>query len=142
MQYGSFMFRNFRGDSPLEQLSGFALEAKEMQLLLSQGEPMPGAGSDVPPPRRAFVCIDEFGKGAEDAHAAALCAAVLRRMDLVCAAPPCRGAPGVAAVFCPAALCCAPWTGSGLLGVCGEHLHVGTTWMVAAEQHHAEGVCR
>ena len=82
VQYGSFMFRNFRGDSPLELLSGFALEAKEMQIMLSQGAAIPESGDEQPP--RAFVCIDEFGKGAEDAHATALCAAALRRMDQVC----------------------------------------------------------
>jgi hypothetical protein len=86
------MFRNFRGDSPIEQRSGFALEAKEMQIVLSHGVPLPDttekncsiSANRVPHTARAFVCIDEFGKGTEDAHATALCAAVLRLLDQVC----------------------------------------------------------
>jgi MutS domain V len=80
VQYGSFMFRNFRGDSPMEQRSGFALEAMEMQIVLSRGRALP-----APPTQpREFVCIDEFGKGTEDEHATALCAAVIRQLDQVC----------------------------------------------------------
>ena len=86
LQYSSFMFRNFRGDSPAEQRSGFALEAKEMQIVLSHGQALPAQGlsREVATQRpREFVCIDEFGKGTEDAHATALCAAVMCQMDKV-----------------------------------------------------------
>ena len=86
VQYQSLMFRNFRGDSPMEQRSGFALEAKEMQIVLSQGAPLDAAPCDgraLPGRPRDFICIDEFGKGTEDAHATALCAAVMRRLDQV-----------------------------------------------------------
>lgn len=78
------MYRNFRGDSPMEQRSGFALEAKEMAVVLAQGAKLAdfGGPADGHTPR-SFICIDEFGKGTEDAHATALCAALLRRMDKV-----------------------------------------------------------
>jgi hypothetical protein len=105
LQYSSFIYRNFRGDSPLEQRSGFALEASEMAVVLAQGSMRRGGHEQGPPGSRrnwsegaardeirgaghssgpcSFVCIDEFGKGTEDAHATALCAALLHRMDQV-----------------------------------------------------------
>jgi hypothetical protein len=47
------------------------------------GDRAKSAGHLVAPHGRSFVCIDEFGKGTEDAHATALCAALLHRMDQV-----------------------------------------------------------
>eukprot|EP00892_Ulva_mutabilis_P006486 jgi/Ulvmu1/4209/UM019_0188.1 len=75
-QYQSFMYRNFRGDSPAEGRSGFALEAHEMSVVLRRGS----AALDMPLPCH-FVCIDEFGKGTEDRHATALCASILQLLD-------------------------------------------------------------
>jgi DNA mismatch repair ATPase MutS len=79
VQYGSFVCRNFHGDSPLEHRSGFALEANEMGVVLGLGELR--ENSEGQP--RTFVCIDEFGKGTEDKHATALCAASLKHLDQV-----------------------------------------------------------
>lgn len=76
-EYCSFTYCNFRGDSPVEGRSGFALEAHEMAIVLRRGR---AAGSPLP---RHFVCIDEFGKGTEDRHATALCAAILQHLDQV-----------------------------------------------------------
>lgn len=78
-EYYSFMYRNFRGDSPIEGRSGFALEAHEMAIVLCRGR---SAGDSALLPRH-FVCIDEFGKGTEDRHATALCAAILQQLDQV-----------------------------------------------------------
>lgn len=64
----------------MEHRSGFALEAKEMAIVLRQGRVLEECGSNP----RNFVCIDEFGKGTEDRHATALCAATLRQLDQVC----------------------------------------------------------
>jgi DNA mismatch repair ATPase MutS len=79
LQYRSIIFRNFRGDSPVERRSGFSLESKEMAIVLGQGRLLQEAGKSA----RNFVCIDEFGKGTEDRHAVALCAAALLYMDKV-----------------------------------------------------------
>jgi len=78
-QYQSFMYRNFRGDSPAEGRSGFALEAREMAIVLRRGQ----STSSTPELPRHFVCNDEFGKGTEDRHATALCAAILQQLDQV-----------------------------------------------------------
>ena len=70
----------------MEQRSGFALEAKEMAVVLAQGAILADSGTSAPSAGttpRSFVCIDEFGKGTEDAHATALCAALLHRLDQV-----------------------------------------------------------
>lgn len=80
MQYASILFRNFVGDSPMENLSGFALEAKEMALVLQLGRPL----AELPPGTpRHFVCVDEFGKGTEDRHATSMAAACIKRFDQV-----------------------------------------------------------
>jgi DNA mismatch repair ATPase MutS len=73
------MYRNFRGDSPAEQRSGFALEAKEMAIVLDQAL-CSAAESRAP---RNFVCVDEFGKGTEDRAASALAAGIILYLDRV-----------------------------------------------------------
>lgn len=77
--YQSFMYRNFRGDCPIEGRSGFSLEAHEMAIVLRHGQSFPG---EYERPRH-FVSIDEFGKGTEDQHATALSVAILQQLDQV-----------------------------------------------------------
>lgn len=80
VQYRSIVCRSFNGDSPLERRSGFALEAHEVAVVLGLE---PCLSEQAPGRPRSFVCIDEFGKGTEDKHATALCAASLKHFDQV-----------------------------------------------------------
>jgi hypothetical protein len=77
MQFASFFYRNFDGDSPTDSLSGHARECSEMQHLFRLALPR-----KIGTPHH-FICIDEYGKGTEDLHASALCCAALELFDQV-----------------------------------------------------------
>ena len=63
--YDSFMLRNYSGDSPLENLSSFALEMADVKALLRDATD------------RSLILLDELGKGTEVDAATSLSAALL-----------------------------------------------------------------
>jgi hypothetical protein len=67
--FDAFMLRNFSADSPLEELSSFAVEMKEMRYVLT----------DVT--EKSLVLVDELGKGTEARAGAALAGAMLEALD-------------------------------------------------------------
>lgn len=77
LQYKSFFYRCFDGDSPLAGLSGHAYECFQMQQLYNLATPF-AAGE-----AKHFMCVDELGKGTEDLSASALCCAALELFDSV-----------------------------------------------------------
>jgi hypothetical protein len=81
LQYKSFFYRSFDGDSPLSGRSGHARECYEMSQLYRLARLF-----NVDRPNH-FICIDELGKGTEDLSATALCSAALEYFDAVCNFP-------------------------------------------------------
>lgn len=72
LQYQSFFYRCFDGDSPLAGLSGHAYECFQMQQLYTLARPFAAEGA------KHFMCVDELGKGTEDLSASALCCSALQ----------------------------------------------------------------
>lgn len=136
MQYASILFRNFVGDSPMENLSGFALEAKEMALVLQLGRPL----AELPPGTpRHFVCVDEFGKGTEDRHATSMAAACIKRFDQVgahssCTLLSCTVKPLLATALNAAMFCC--------YGLFASRAPVHKVAQVACRSHICTATCR
>ena len=77
MQFQFFLFRNFNGDSPLNNLSGYARECGEMAQVYRYAQSRGGPGP------RHLVCVDKYGKGTEDFSATALCCATIELFDQV-----------------------------------------------------------
>ena len=67
--FDAFMLRNFSADSPLEELSSFAVEMKEMRYVLTDAT------------SQSLVLIDELGKGTEARAGAAIAATILEALD-------------------------------------------------------------
>jgi hypothetical protein len=77
VQFKSFFYRCFDGDSPLAGLSGHAYECSQMKALYDI------LAAFDPSTAKHLICIDELGKGTEDISATALCCAALLRFDQV-----------------------------------------------------------
>jgi hypothetical protein len=67
--FDAFMLRNFSADSPLEELSSFAVEMKEMRYVLTDAT------------EKSLVLVDELGKGTEARAGAALAGSMLEALD-------------------------------------------------------------
>jgi len=67
--FDAFMLRNFSADSPLEELSSFAVEMKEMRYVLTDTT------------SQSLVLIDELGKGTEARAGAGIAGGILEALD-------------------------------------------------------------
>jgi hypothetical protein len=77
VQFKSFFYRCFDGDSPLAGLSGHAYECYQMKALYSLASPFEHDRA------KHLLCVDELGKGTDDASATALCCSTLQLFDAV-----------------------------------------------------------
>ncbi|KAL4544776.1 hypothetical protein Ndes2526B_g00720 [Nannochloris sp. 'desiccata'] len=67
--FDAFMLRNFSADSPLEELSSFAVEMKEMRYVLTDTT------------SQSLVLVDELGKGTEARAGAGIAGGILEALD-------------------------------------------------------------